>query len=624
MSLRFLLLIGLCFPPLVASAVPGSGEDCLASAPDSSLQRQLERAEDLIRKGRTEEASALLTELFFHLREVNGLQSPFGLRVRLRRTIAWERGDRYAPATEELLRIAEESKKLRLHGLHARALLQMALIHEEQGHPERTLYYLRQAYRLVDEYDLHAVRATYHLRFASYHRHFGELEEAILHGREGLREATLQDQDHDQATAHMLLGILYRDLQVDTSRLHIDRAIALRRMANSDVESLIAYLYLADLNLRTMDNLGALALSDSALSYAARIGNERTEADAFLPWMYELRGQIYRKLNQPDSALTYLDLSRETTIRRMHEISAVRIANLEARYDSEKKQQLILEQEKELISRQRRERLLNIFVLTVVVALLVLAAYFLRLKSANRQLGEQRDTIREKNQRLNEALQEQQLLRGELHHRIKNNLQVIIGLLDMQSESAAPGEAQQIAGLSDRMHSMAAMHDILYSEGNLARLPVNRYLRKLCEHFIHFSGHEDDCVLELDVPSWALNPDTLIPLGTIVIELMMNSCKYAVRGEGLLHLRISMYRVGPLYTLEYRDNGPGFGAEADSGEGSGLGVRLMRGLARQLSGKLEIRSDDGALVLVHFRAKNDTQDGPGDHERRVNTSYASA
>lgn len=601
--MRFRLILSLAFGLWCSGIRAGTGAEPYLAGVDQQLRDRLATAEHYMEEGQTDHATVLYSSLYQDLSIANELTTPFGLWVRMRRARALERSERFIPAVEEILQVLAESERQNLFDLRARGYLRMALIQERQSRPNRCRYYLNRARDVIEQHELVDLLAVYHVRAASFHRIFGTSAASMDHARQALAVARRTGRTHQEVWAHLLLSMGYRDYDPGRSAAHLHEAIALKPEYGGKVLALICALHLTELHLLQDDLSSALRFSDSTLHFINLLGDGHSEADPYIPRVYDLRANIYRGLDEPDSTIYYLDLSQAGAIRHMQERSADRIANIEDRFESEQKQQRILEQDAELRTRQRQQRTSNIFAATVVVALLILAAYYVRLRSANKRMALQSVEIKDKNERLNEALDEQQLLRGELHHRIKNNLQLIIGLLDLQSEGLR-GEAERARydSLAKRVHSMAAIHDILYSEGNLSSLPVDRYLERLCEHFIRLAGHEDNCECVLAIPAWTFTPVTLVPLGTVVNELMMNSCKYAPLTDERFRIDISLERQDAGYLLTYRDNGPGFPPTAAT-ESSGLGLRLLRGMARQLNGSLQMSNEDGAVTRFYFQSE---------------------
>ena len=598
-SLRSLLLAaGLLL------ALPVAADDTTEQKradPDVTLKGRLALAECFLHRELVDSASTILEQLYTELNAEGQLESPLGLKVRLWRARAWERNGRFSPAFAEALTLIEDGERSDLPEVHAQALLLAALIYEQQGEGERTWTYLQRASRLVEARDLDAVRLQLLLRTASYHRLFGDEEMALLYSRKALAEATRKEEVLDQATAHVLLSMLYRQSFPELSMHHLRRSAELHRQAKSLVFAAILAIHLGDLSNQKGAYGQALLYSDSALYYAGQAGSG---VQSYLGRMYDDRAAIFRQLGQADSAYHYAALGRTGALQDMSRATAARIAETEARFGNARKLRLIEEQERELARIQGRKRLVDILIVGATVALVILLILYLRLRGANQQLAAQSLVIKEKNQRLKEAVEEQQLLRGELQHRIKNNLQVIIGLLDMQTDQLDNDRhREELKRLTDRVHSMSAIHDILYRETNVNRIPVDRFVKKLCRRFLHMAGHENNCRFQFELPDWPFSLDTLIPLGTMLNELLMNSCKHAAHMERGMVVTISLHRREERYVLTFRDNGPGYPELSDQDRGTTLGLHLLRGLSRQLHGRLETYTDRGAVSKVFFVPK---------------------
>lgn len=242
-------------------------------------------------------------------------------------------------------------------------------------------------------------------------------------------------------------------------------------------------------------------------------------------------------------------------------------------------------------------------------AVFLLLLLYLRLRRANKQLAAQNLLIKENDDRLNEAIEEQQLLRGELHHRIKNNLQIIISLLDLQIDNLKdPGIREELQGLTERVHSMSAIHNILSRENDVRRIPVDRFVKNLCRRIRHMAGHDRRCRFKFELPDWHFSLDTLIPLGTMINELLMNACKYAYRPGRKMVVSISLRRQDEGFLLICRDNGPGYPEEMTTDQRATLGLQILRGLSRQLHGWMENYTDGGAVTKIYFLPKNEVSD----------------
>jgi PAS domain S-box-containing protein len=206
-------------------------------------------------------------------------------------------------------------------------------------------------------------------------------------------------------------------------------------------------------------------------------------------------------------------------------------------------------------------------------------------------------------ERLRASLQEKEVLLQEIHHRVKNNLQVISSLLDMQSFSIQSPEA--IAVLEDSQHrvrTMAFVHERLYQSEDLASVDVREYLESLTGYLLAAYEHDTDVIhLNLQADDVSFDIDSAIACGLIVNELVSNALKHAFPpGQpGEIHVRLRTANVGR-FQLVVADNGVGFPPDLDVNTATSLGLRLVNMLTEQLQGTLEMTRDDGTIFRITF------------------------
>ncbi len=192
--------------------------------------------------------------------------------------------------------------------------------------------------------------------------------------------------------------------------------------------------------------------------------------------------------------------------------------------------------------------------------------------------------------KLSTALEERETLLREIHHRVKNNLQLIISLLNLQKPNTSPENLDVMNNIENRINSMALIHDQLYDSSTLSRINIPEYFSQLANS-INESFNPNHSLISIYVDSIDVNLpiDTALPLGIIVNELVSNSIKYAFEDEEQGDIWI-VFRKDPDksdYILEVRDNGKGI--ESSSVEsGSGLGLTLVQQLSLQIRGTLSI------------------------------------
>ena len=208
-------------------------------------------------------------------------------------------------------------------------------------------------------------------------------------------------------------------------------------------------------------------------------------------------------------------------------------------------------------------------------------------------------------ERVRASLREKEALLKEIHHRVKNNLQVVSSLLGLQSRVVTDSETRKMFQESqDRIHSMALLHESLYQSHNLSQINFPEYIRQLAAHLFHSYGVAAERIhLQTDLDELSLHLDAAVPCGLIINELISNSLKYAFPDgrEGRIRIELRGLSDGT-NRLVVADNGIGLRADIDWVNTRSLGLRLVRTLAQQLGAELEVSSTAGTEVRLAFAA----------------------
>lgn len=200
---------------------------------------------------------------------------------------------------------------------------------------------------------------------------------------------------------------------------------------------------------------------------------------------------------------------------------------------------------------------------------------------------------------LSVALSDKELLLKEIHHRVKNNLQIVSSLLSLQSRTVNDaGVLQAINEGKSRVRSMALIHQNLYQGDKLTGVEVKPYLEKLSrELFDTYRVDADEVQMILDIEPVTLDVDTLVPLGLIVNELITNSLKYAFAAKNdsdqtTEFIRVDLHEADGVLELAVSDNGQGYDPNLASAK-EGFGQKLLRSLSAQLGTSPEVESGAG-------------------------------
>lgn len=305
---------------------------------------------------------------------------------------------------------------------------------------------------------------------------------------------------------------------------------------------------------------------------------------------------IYEKLGDYRQALLFQKKARILRDSTVSLESDAAISKLRTQYETEQKEATITAQSAQ-ISQQRTVQWLGLG----VVALLALLAFSLWRSYRNRSHANA--LLIEVNQKLAAKNAENELLLKEIHHRVKNNLQTISSLLNLQSAGIEdPNALEAVRESQCRVRSMALIHQKLYQGENLAAVNMKEYFEALGEAMLHTFGELGRRVaLRVPMNNLELDVDTAIPLGLIAGEIVTNSLKYAFPDGKNGQIEISLTpEDNQQFCLRVADNGPGKADPTAPPQGTGFGSRLIQLLATQLNGSVETSNEHGMATIVRF------------------------
>jgi PAS domain S-box-containing protein len=215
------------------------------------------------------------------------------------------------------------------------------------------------------------------------------------------------------------------------------------------------------------------------------------------------------------------------------------------------------------------------------------------------------DDVTERKQALEHiktSLHEKEVLLKEIHHRVKNNMQVITSLLSLQSKSITDEQALSVFQDSqNRVKSMALIHETLYQSKDLSRINFAEYLQKLVAHVSRSYRIRPEAVrISINVDDISLPIDMAVPCGLIINELASNSLKYGFPADARGEVNITFGRAGSHYILRVSDTGVGLPKDFDPISGKSLGMKLVNMLTGQLCGELECRNGVGTTFEIKF------------------------
>jgi two-component sensor histidine kinase len=307
----------------------------------------------------------------------------------------------------------------------------------------------------------------------------------------------------------------------------------------------------------------------------------------------------YNKTNNPREALEAL---RNYTSLRDSIFTVEKDKNLaEAlqKFEAEKKD-IELAQTQLKLERQSLQKRNFLIISIAAILLAAIAFWFLYFKSkTNRILKDQKNTIQS-------ALKEKEMLLKEIHHRVKNNLQVIASLLNLQSRTIEDQQAKDaIKEGQNRVKSMALIHQNLYQTEHMNSMEVGDYIGKLGESlFNSYNVDENKVTFNIDTEPLHLDVDTLIPLGLILNELLSNALKHAFPEERKGEINVVFKKEQGDLLLSVQDNGVGYSSTNPNLKKKSFGMTLIDAFSEKLNAAVEVLEQGGTIINIYIKNYN--------------------
>ena len=244
----------------------------------------------------------------------------------------------------------------------------------------------------------------------------------------------------------------------------------------------------------------------------------------------------------------------------------------------------------------------------VVIIVMVIVGYNWRLYLLRRENERLDRMVREQTEDLRLSLHQKEILLKEIHHRVKNNLQVISSLLRLQSHSVKDEVAKSaLLEGQNRVMSIALIHQKLYQDEKLDLVEFSTFADELFSQLRSIFDVGTGVHIINEIPETFIGIDTAVPLGLILNELITNSFKYAFKNIASPCIRLSMETKGDVYILTYSDNGAGLPADINIEHSKSLGLRLVNRLSKQLNGNVLYFKKDWCNFVISFKKAGEQQ-----------------
>lgn len=531
----------------------------------------------------------------------------------------------YAKALDIFQKVLEISEELDNAYLRAHALHFIGLVNQDQQYFDLAIEYYLRSLKIFEENNILQSLPFVLVDLGSSCREAKNYPESIRYFRQALGYFTKVNDRWGLYELNRNMGLSYMNMgRYDSAWICFENTLRYSRAINEKSGECHALNYMGEILILREDYQNALHYLQEALQLNEELnnklfltnilfnigkcnldmGNSETglkillrslEIADSLDVLYEkmainrVVSTAYKKLNRYREALEHYEIYSVLNDSIYKEESNRSFAEMERKYQSEKQKQEIsqlrLDKVEQEVTIRKNRSMRNIFILgflfATVIGILLYRSYLSRKK----------------------ADQEKEALLKEIHHRVKNNLQIISSLLSIQTDNLTDSKViNAVQESQSRVKAMALIHQLLYQDKDLSKINFGTYLPQLVHAISSIFKKEGSRVnVDISAEDQLFDIDTAIPLGLIVAELTANAYKYAFNEnmEGNLRIKVEQ-EPGNLFKLIVADNGPGLPEGMEIKNLNSMGLRLVNILTDQLDGSFGYLYEKGSVFTVQF------------------------
>lgn len=448
-------------------------------------------------------------------------------------------------------------------------------------------------------------KATAHYKLNSVLIHLAEIYQQLNdyeNAIETYNKALALKNEETDTIIYYGLGSCYFDLKIyDKSEYNINKAIEAYKIDNNDIGEAKCLKKLGDLykkkkNVNISNHYYNLAI-ETCNKGIIELRNQGV-SNTKIAHAYQLMSTFYQQIENYKESLKYHTIYTQykDSINTNESVKITERFNFlqKTTEKNEKIQNLQIQNEIQDIDTRRNQSLkTNLFIgliLLILSSLIAYNQYQLKQRSVN--------IIERKNE-------ENKLLMREIHHRVKNNLQIVSGLLGFQINNHSDNQELKmiLQESQNKVKSMAIIHQDLYNGDQFAKIKVSSYVEALTKQIEKsFSNTDTKIKFNLDVISKSIQISLAIPLGLILNELITNSFKHAFtdneRQDNVISIKFSQIESSSKYCLTFRDNGKGLPANFKIEHSTSFGIQLINELVAQLQGDIKITNQQGVFYTI--------------------------
>lgn len=449
---------------------------------------------------------------------------------------------------------------------------------------DETIKYYKKAleyfYAINDEPWINRVNVNLAILLAASKRY----DEAIAYDLEAMEYFRAIGDHHTQGSIMANIGAIYFTTKKYQKCINISK----EAMEYVDIDQDATIILMCQNNiaisyLRLKQPYKAKEYIDKAMLW-----EEKYEGLEFKKTTLGAMSEFYELTGDYEKALLYYKDYEVVKDSFFNEVKDQAVVEATTKYETEKKEQEIkllnttTENQQLKIAQSKRQS--NFFILGIIGLSLLALVLFYAFRTKQKLLSEK------------------ELLLKEIHHRVKNNLQIVTSLLNIQERRITDQEA--IAAIKEsktRVESMALIHQSLYQNNDLSNVNAKDYVQQLITYIFNtYKVNQDKVDYQLEIEKLQMDLDTLIPLGLIINELVSNALKHAFKAEDKGMIRITMNRQAGKVLLKVSDNGVGLPADDVLRDSNSFGFRMINAFVKKLNASIDIIRKEGTMMKIAF------------------------
>ncbi len=497
---------------------------------------------------------------------------------------------------------------------------------------QEALTYYQRILQINRENDLSTKYANVYIGMGNVYLNLEKYAESKKYYQLALKQAEQENNLKNLSQSYNNLAVLCEnEYKYDEALQYYFSALDLRKKLNDKYGITNLHKNIGSLYILIDDLAKAEYHLQKSLEYATE-----NDAKMILEEAYKFLSQLYEKKKNYPKALSYQRKFFTVHDQILNESITDKILEVEKKYNTRatKRENQILKRDNEIMKLNiEKEKLDKIRLILILITILLVALFFFmlfylkhrkniflqkstelldeqvklrtqQLEDINLQLQEEIETRKNIENKLKKSLSEKELMLKEIHHRVKNNMQVVSSILDLQTEELHDdGLRILFQNTKNRIQSMSLIHEKLYHSDNFDQVDFQEYINSLIMH-IYAGFHVDLNRIEpiIKIDNIPINLDYAVPCGMIVNELVTNTIKYAFDPEEKGKLWISLQKKETNdYILEIGNNGKDFPRNIDLENPTTIGLHLVNLLAAQIEGKLEVVKKNGVRYFLTFQ-----------------------